>query len=211
MALTCDEKFPPSRDLESESSNGQDTEEDEGDSESRAKIVGDSFRRSMFQSFRDSALHEYELVDIARSGSSQPIGLLLPRVTKRKNIMLVLTSLVVAAVVAALCQMLRHYIFDNQLKIEEKPILHFRRVGAENGSPETFKFKILQIADIHLGEEESTDWGPKQDRNTFGAVSNRSPRKSNLSTSSFLFRSCCCSGDVVVVVVIFNSTFCCFC
>lgn len=31
----------------------------------------------------------------------------------------------------------------------------------------TFKFKILQIADIHLGEDSWTDWGPQQDVKTF--------------------------------------------
>lgn len=31
-------------------------------------------------------------------------------------------------------------------------------------------FKILQIADIHLGEAESSDWGPEQDRKTFAVL-----------------------------------------
>ena len=31
-------------------------------------------------------------------------------------------------------------------------------------------FRILQIADIHLGEEEATDWGPEQDRKTWIAL-----------------------------------------
>ena len=43
-----------------------------------------------------------------------------------------------------------------------KPSLQFSRA-----SNETWKFKILQIADIHLGEAEDTDWGSEQDRKTW--------------------------------------------
>ena len=37
-------------------------------------------------------------------------------------------------------------------------------------SPDTFTFTIVQIADIHLGEAEDTDWGPEQDRKTYRAL-----------------------------------------
>jgi hypothetical protein len=43
-----------------------------------------------------------------------------------------------------------------------KPTLRFTQVDNQ-----TWKFKILQIADIHLGEAEDTDWGPEQDRKTW--------------------------------------------
>jgi hypothetical protein len=42
-----------------------------------------------------------------------------------------------------------------------QPTLHFRQKN------NTWKFKIVQITDIHLGEEPATDWGPEQDRRTW--------------------------------------------
>ena len=38
------------------------------------------------------------------------------------------------------------------------------------GTKRTVRFKILQIADIHLGERPDTDWGPEQDRKTYVAL-----------------------------------------
>lgn len=32
------------------------------------------------------------------------------------------------------------------------------------------RFRVLQLADLHLGEAENTDWGPEQDRKTFRAL-----------------------------------------
>jgi hypothetical protein len=48
------------------------------------------------------------------------------------------------------------------MKSNYKPKLQFTQVDNQ-----TWKFKILQIADIHLGEAEDTDWGPEQDRKTW--------------------------------------------
>lgn len=50
-----------------------------------------------------------------------------------------------------------------------RPSLSFRSVGESNASS-SYKFTILQIADIHLGEAEDTDWGPRQDEKTFHAL-----------------------------------------
>jgi predicted MPP superfamily phosphohydrolase len=46
-----------------------------------------------------------------------------------------------------------------------KPVLKLRET--EDGG---YEFVILQIADIHLGEAASEDWGPEQDRKTFIAL-----------------------------------------
>eukprot|EP01100_Stratorugosa_tubuloviscum_P000017 TRINITY_DN1001_c0_g1_i1.p1 TRINITY_DN1001_c0_g1~~TRINITY_DN1001_c0_g1_i1.p1 ORF type:complete len:403 (-),score=164.10 TRINITY_DN1001_c0_g1_i1:85-1293(-) len=43
----------------------------------------------------------------------------------------------------------------------EKPILRFRNDGT---------FKVMQIADLHYGEGEDTDWGPIQDSNSTRAI-----------------------------------------
>ena len=52
-----------------------------------------------------------------------------------------------------------------------RPRLYFRQnksgVDDDNNSSSQFTFKIMQIADIHLGEAEFKDWGPEQDRKTF--------------------------------------------
>ena len=45
------------------------------------------------------------------------------------------------------------------------PKLYYRKKAEEGSS--SLIFRILQIADIHLGEEEATDWGPEQDRKTW--------------------------------------------
>ena len=42
-----------------------------------------------------------------------------------------------------------------------------RQQTEETSSPASFTFKIMQIADIHLGENAWTDWGPEQDVKTF--------------------------------------------
>lgn len=53
-----------------------------------------------------------------------------------------------------------------------RPVLNFRPIsadGEEGGSSSSleWKFKVLQITDIHLGENSWTDWGPEQDRKTW--------------------------------------------
>jgi hypothetical protein len=48
---------------------------------------------------------------------------------------------------------------------KHKPSLEFRQVDEDK-----WKFKILQIADIHLGEAEHLDWGAEQDRKTWIAL-----------------------------------------
>jgi len=50
----------------------------------------------------------------------------------------------------------------------ERPILAFRKKQSTGGRRK--EFKILQITDIHLGEAEDLDWGPRQDRNTWHAL-----------------------------------------
>jgi predicted MPP superfamily phosphohydrolase len=42
--------------------------------------------------------------------------------------------------------------------------LRFRSDG------ETYKFKILQLADLHSGEASDTSWGPEQDLKTWAVV-----------------------------------------
>ena len=44
--------------------------------------------------------------------------------------------------------------------------LEFQEVGKDG----LWKFQILQIADIHLGEAEDSNWGPEQDRKTFAVM-----------------------------------------
>ena len=49
-----------------------------------------------------------------------------------------------------------------------RPTLWFRSDDeSKNGQ---WKFKIVQITDIHLGEAEDTDWGPEQDRKTWSVI-----------------------------------------
>lgn len=61
----------------------------------------------------------------------------------------------------------------------KNPVLRFHRIcpnqpptSARTSTPPTTKssswtFQIMQITDIHLGEAEDTDWGPRQDQATF--------------------------------------------
>jgi hypothetical protein len=48
--------------------------------------------------------------------------------------------------------------------------LEFRKSEEERVFNSSFVFHILQIADIHLGENSWTDWGPEQDRKTWIAL-----------------------------------------
>jgi len=50
--------------------------------------------------------------------------------------------------------------------IQSPPILRFRE------HDHSWKFKIVQITDIHLGEEPTTDWGPANDQKTFRLLKN---------------------------------------
>ena len=60
--------------------------------------------------------------------------------------------------------------------IHNKPPLRFHREDESSSETTTTKtknttkyfFTILQLADIHLGENAWEDWGPEQDRKTFG-------------------------------------------
>lgn len=62
--------------------------------------------------------------------------------------------------------------------IHNKPPLRFHREDESSSETTTTKtknttkyfFTILQLADIHLGENAWEDWGPEQDRKTFGAL-----------------------------------------
>jgi predicted MPP superfamily phosphohydrolase len=45
-----------------------------------------------------------------------------------------------------------------------KPTLRFRKVNDE------YKFKIVQLADIHLGEAPGSLWGPEQDKKTWSLI-----------------------------------------
>eukprot|EP00980_Cylindrotheca_fusiformis_P027760 scaffold22558_cov116-Cylindrotheca_fusiformis.AAC.9 len=58
-----------------------------------------------------------------------------------------------------------HSFNNNSVRDVIRPKLHFRHI-AENRSV----FKIIQIADIHLGEAENLDWGPEQDRKTWNVL-----------------------------------------
>ncbi|KAL3922504.1 MAG: hypothetical protein SGILL_002169 [Bacillariaceae sp.] len=40
-------------------------------------------------------------------------------------------------------------------------------VQQQQPQPSNWTFRIMQITDIHLGEDENTDWGPEQDVKTF--------------------------------------------
>lgn len=54
--------------------------------------------------------------------------------------------------------------------------LHFRstatRLGATSSANNNgaSSFRILQLTDIHLGEDEWTDWGPEQDQKSFAVI-----------------------------------------
>lgn len=50
-----------------------------------------------------------------------------------------------------------------------RPPLRFRRVVNSQGR-NVLKFKILQLADLHYGENSWTDWGPDQDRRSSIAI-----------------------------------------
>jgi predicted MPP superfamily phosphohydrolase len=45
-----------------------------------------------------------------------------------------------------------------------KPILRFRSEG------DTYRFKIVQLSDLHLGEASNTPWGPDQDLKTWKLI-----------------------------------------
>ena len=47
-----------------------------------------------------------------------------------------------------------------------KPSLKFHT----NKDKNIWTFKILQLADLHFGEDEWTDWGPEQDRKSIEAL-----------------------------------------
>lgn len=61
---------------------------------------------------------------------------------------------------------------------QRTPVLHFRLEGDSSYNPDpeysvtrsNQTFKIMQITDIHLGEAEYTDWGPRQDEKTFALL-----------------------------------------
>jgi predicted MPP superfamily phosphohydrolase len=48
--------------------------------------------------------------------------------------------------------------------------LEFRKSQEERDTDHSYVFHILQIADIHLGENSWTNWGPEQDRKTWIAL-----------------------------------------
>jgi predicted MPP superfamily phosphohydrolase len=50
------------------------------------------------------------------------------------------------------------------------PTLTFTPTPKVTGTSDAYKFIILQIADIHLGEAPATDWGPMQDVKTWRAL-----------------------------------------
>ena len=63
---------------------------------------------------------------------------------------------------------------EGSLETKRRPTLEFSRcrLSTENQTNQdqddlSYCFKILQIADIHLGEAENLDWGPEQDRKTW--------------------------------------------
>ena len=66
----------------------------------------------------------------------------------------------------ALLSVLSHFSQDHFLASngEKKPVLAFQERSGRK------EFKILQITDIHLGEAENLEWGPRQDRNTWRAL-----------------------------------------
>ena len=56
--------------------------------------------------------------------------------------------------------------------LETRPRLYYRRQHTtEHHQHDVWTFTILQLADIHLGEAQDTDWGPEQDRKTWRALS----------------------------------------
>jgi DNA repair exonuclease SbcCD nuclease subunit len=74
------------------------------------------------------------------------------------------TILLTVSLVASIVLTIAHYsVFVASSKYDQ-PSLQFRQ--AEN-LENAWKFKILQITDIHLGEAEDTLWGPEQDRKTW--------------------------------------------
>ena len=46
-----------------------------------------------------------------------------------------------------------------------KPSLKF-----QSNDENVWTFKILQLADLHFGEDQWTDWGPEQDRKSIQAI-----------------------------------------
>lgn len=55
---------------------------------------------------------------------------------------------------------------DRRLKKDRRPTLAFQKRDASG----KYKFKIVQITDIHLGEAPNLDWGPQQDEETWMAL-----------------------------------------
>lgn len=69
---------------------------------------------------------------------------------------------IAALAIAVLTAVLRLNVSKSQNSLQRKPAtLNFRPSNEGNGS--RFVFKILQLADLHLGEAEDMDWGPEQD------------------------------------------------
>jgi hypothetical protein len=69
---------------------------------------------------------------------------------------------IVLVVVAIAISLPNHRDCGVSVQNDYKPKLQFTQVDNQ-----TWKFTILQIADIHLGEAEDTEWGPEQDRKTW--------------------------------------------
>ena len=48
--------------------------------------------------------------------------------------------------------------------------LQLSQESSETSNNQKHTFKILQLADLHMGEASDTDWGPEQDENTFAVL-----------------------------------------
>lgn len=67
---------------------------------------------------------------------------------------------------------LAHFFWNHwdQQRLDNKTDLYFRSDPGDESFANFSVFKILQIADLHLGEAEDTDWGPLQDVHSFRVI-----------------------------------------
>jgi predicted MPP superfamily phosphohydrolase len=82
----------------------------------------------------------------------------MPSATSRMSIPSKTVLAFLASVAIALRLSVRNW---TSRRLKQKPKLSFSKEGS---------FKILQLADLHVGEAPSTDWGPLQDRNTYALI-----------------------------------------
>ena len=164
--------FPPAVEFESENSND---DGDEAEAEVREEEL--TVRRSSWKSLlscccaENTSSPEYKSVMTTNKGADS-IHYVASKKQKCRKMFLISIFLGIVVMFTSY-ELGRQYFLSLH---DDKPVLFFRYneeppTGALNKTkPYDYKFKILQIADIHLGEEEGRDWGIEHDHKTFQAL-----------------------------------------